>query len=82
MIKLYGKPIRVNKVCILFARSIIALRIASVSLFWITYQFDIKTHLLMFSFQASQDKKSLDVGANLFVGNLDPVSDLNFLMTL
>jgi len=23
--------------------------------------------------QASQDKKSLDVGANLFVGNLDPV---------
>ncbi|KAL6003663.1 hypothetical protein ACLOJK_023897 [Asimina triloba] len=34
MIKLYGKPIRVNK--------------------------------------ASQDKKSLDVGANLFVGNLDP----------
>jgi RNA recognition motif-containing protein len=35
MIKLDGKPIRVNK--------------------------------------ASQDKKSLDVGANLFVGNLDPV---------
>lgn len=26
--------------------------------------------------QASQDKKSLDVGANLFVGNLDPVSQL------
>lgn len=25
------------------------------------------------NFQASQDKKSLDVGANLFVGNLDPV---------
>lgn len=24
--------------------------------------------------QASQDKKSLDVGANLFIGNLDPVS--------
>ncbi|KAK4730674.1 hypothetical protein R3W88_023662 [Solanum pinnatisectum] len=35
MIKLYGKPIRVNK--------------------------------------ASQDKKSVDVGANLFVGNLDPL---------
>ncbi|KAI3516757.1 hypothetical protein L1887_15767 [Cichorium endivia] len=35
MIKLYGKPIRVNK--------------------------------------ASQDKESLDVGANLFVGNLDPM---------
>ena len=27
--------------------------------------------------QASQDKKSLDVGANLFVGNLDPVSRLD-----
>lgn len=27
--------------------------------------------------QASQDKKSLDVGANLFVGNLDPVSHTN-----
>lgn len=37
MIKLYGKPIRVNK--------------------------------------ASQDKKSLDVGANLFIGNLDPDVD-------
>lgn len=30
-------------------------------------------------FQASQDKKSVDVGANLFVGNLDPVSDLDML---
>ncbi|XP_028124492.1 splicing factor 3B subunit 4-like [Camellia sinensis] len=38
MIKLYGKPIRVNK--------------------------------------AYQDKKSLDVGANLFVGNLDLVRNL------
>ncbi|KAI4327575.1 hypothetical protein L6164_020017 [Bauhinia variegata] len=37
MIKLYGKPIRVNK--------------------------------------ATQDKKSLDVGANLFIGNLDPDVD-------
>lgn len=37
MIKLFGKPIRVNK--------------------------------------ASQDKKTLDVGANLFVGNLDPEID-------
>ncbi|KAL0758655.1 hypothetical protein Bca101_074805 [Brassica carinata] len=36
MIKIHGKPIRVNK--------------------------------------ASQDKKSLDFGANLFIGNLDPVS--------
>ncbi len=37
MIKVYSKPIRVNK--------------------------------------ASQDKKSLDVGANLFIGNLDPDVD-------
>lgn len=37
MIKVYGKPIRVNK--------------------------------------ASQDKKTLDIGANLFIGNLDPEVD-------
>ena len=37
MVKLFGKPIRVNK--------------------------------------SSQDKKALDVGANLFVGNLDPDVD-------
>jgi hypothetical protein len=37
MIKVYGKPIRVNK--------------------------------------ASQDKKTQDVGANLFIGNLDPDVD-------
>lgn len=41
MIKLYGKPIRVNK--------------------------------------ATQDKKSLDVGANLFIGNLDPDVDEKLL---
>ncbi|KAG7584293.1 RNA recognition motif domain [Arabidopsis suecica] len=41
MIKLHGKPIRVNK--------------------------------------ASQDKKSLDVGANLFIGNLDPDVDEKLL---
>lgn len=27
----------------------------------------------LFEQQASQDKKSVDVGANLFIGNLDPV---------
>jgi len=41
MIKLYGKPIRVNK--------------------------------------ASQDKKTLDIGANLFIGNLDPDVDEKLL---
>lgn len=41
MIKLFGKPIRVNK--------------------------------------ASQDKKSTDVGANLFIGNLDPDVDEKLL---
>ena len=46
MIKIYGKPIRVNK--------------------------------------ASQDKNTLDVGANLFVGNLDPevIIDGVLLMTM
>lgn len=41
MIKVYGKPIRVNK--------------------------------------ASQEKKALDVGANLFIGNLDPDVDEKML---
>jgi splicing factor 3B subunit 4 len=41
MVKLFGKPIRVNK--------------------------------------SSQDKKSLEVGANLFVGNLDPDVDEKIL---
>ena len=41
MIKLYGKPIRVNK--------------------------------------ATQDKKTLDVGSNLFIGNLDPDVDEKML---
>ena len=41
MIKLFGKPIRINK--------------------------------------ASQDKKTLDVGANLFIGNLDPEVDEKLL---
>eukprot|EP00621_Florenciella_sp_RCC1693_P006345 CAMPEP_0182544382 /NCGR_PEP_ID=MMETSP1323-20130603/33055_1 /TAXON_ID=236787 /ORGANISM="Florenciella parvula, Strain RCC1693" /LENGTH=222 /DNA_ID=CAMNT_0024755411 /DNA_START=157 /DNA_END=821 /DNA_ORIENTATION=+ len=41
MVKLYGKPIRVNK--------------------------------------ASQDKKTLDIGANLFIGNLDPEVDEKLL---
>ena len=41
MVKLYGKPIRVN--------------------------------------QASKDKETLDVGANIFVGNLDPEVDETLL---
>jgi hypothetical protein len=28
----------------------------------------------VFIFRASQDNNSLDVGANLFIGNLDPVN--------
>ena len=35
---------------------------------------------LLYWFQASQDKKSLDVGANLFVGNLDPVSSIRYFL--
>ena len=46
MIKVYGKPIRVNK--------------------------------------ASQDKKTMDVGSNLFIGNIDPDVDekVSLLMTV
>ncbi|KAF5959825.1 hypothetical protein HYC85_001034 [Camellia sinensis] len=38
--------------------------------------YDIATGAIINDFMASQDKKSLDVGANLFVGNLDPVRNL------
>lgn len=38
--------------------------------------------IILYSFfQASQDKKSLDVGANLFVGNLDPVWNYHFIVS-
>ena len=57
-IKLFGKPIRVNKVR------------PSTVLFLYT-ELD---HL-----QASSDKKQLDVGANLFVGNLDENVDERLL---
>ncbi len=60
MIKLYGKPIRVNKV-------------------------RPHAHLTIFSFtafhflQAASNMKSLDVGANVFIGNLDPEIDEKLL---
>ena len=39
-----------------------------------------ETHLLRVpSAQASSDKKMLDVGANLFIGNLDPEVDEKLL---
>lgn len=36
---------------------------------------------MLFVIQASQDKKSVDVGANLFIGNLDPVRFSFFLFS-
>lgn len=39
----------------------------------------VNSLIFLFLVQASQDKKSLDVGANLFVGNLDPVRSLNVI---
>ena len=35
----------------------------------------VNSSAFSFPLKASQDKKSLDVGANLFIGNLDPVSN-------
>ena len=60
MIKLYGKPIKVNKV------------IPSILQF-------ITWHILTSNTQASQDKRTLEVGANLFIGNLDPEVDEKML---
>ncbi|CAA2969472.1 splicing factor 3B subunit 4 [Olea europaea subsp. europaea] len=39
----------------------------------------IRVNKLVLLFQASQDKKSIDVGANLFIGNLDPDVDEKLL---
>lgn len=76
-IKLWGKPIRVNKVR---ARSIKKLRSALQSLMGRIrlISFD-RSRLLLFSVQASSDKKQLDVGANLFIGNLDENVDERLL---
>jgi hypothetical protein len=56
-IKLYGKPIRVNKVRPSAPRAM-------------GYVADSVVHV-----QASSDRKQIDIGANLFVGNLDPNVD-------
>lgn len=61
-IKLWGKPIRVNKVRLL----------------WI-FAFTLPTNEVVLVFQASSDKKQLDVGANLFIGNLDENVDERLL---
>lgn len=58
-IKLYGKPIRVNKVGFLFGIPC--------------------TPLSTLKSQASTDRKQMDVGANLFIGNLDPSVDERLL---
>lgn len=70
MIKLYGKPIRVNKVCVLF---FLHFR----SLFNSSFRWCLTFIFLLL--QASTDKKNLDVGANLFIGNLDPEVDEKLL---
>lgn len=58
-IKLWGKPIRVNKVC----HDLVSARNADSTV----------------RVQASSDKKQLDVGANLFIGNLDENVDERLL---
>lgn len=55
-IKLFGKPIRVNKVRLLFPVAISPL---------------IATLTRGIRDQSATDRKQLDIGANLFVGNLD-----------
>jgi len=57
-IKLFGKPIRVNKVSV--------------------FSYGLELHYIS-QIQASSDKKQLDVGANLFVGNLDENVDERLL---
>ena len=63
MIKIYGKPIRVNKVtsCVhpCVAQSL--------------------SHTVYLSLQAASNTKNLDVGANVFIGNLDAEIDEKLL---
>ncbi|RYR39477.1 hypothetical protein Ahy_A09g045031 [Arachis hypogaea] len=68
MIKLYGKPIRVNKVCDENRFGQDKARVVP-----------IEEKMIINPSKATQDKKSLDVGANLFIGNLDPDVDEKLL---
>jgi splicing factor 3B subunit 4 len=62
-IKLFGKPIRVNKVC------------ANLS----THRTSVINAFLFARRKASSDRKPLEIGANLFIGNLDPAVDERLL---
>ena len=62
MIKLFGKPIRVNKVRYFLVT------------FCSFYHFEC-----CFSLQAASNTKNLDVGANVFIGNLDAEIDEKLL---
>ncbi len=66
MIKLYGKPIRVNPVRITFSSPFSSLSPQSRN------QQKKKK-------KAARSNKGLDVGANIFVGNLDPEVDEKLL---
>jgi len=66
-IKLYGKPIRVNKV----SQHPASYPLGSAPL--LTWPLP--------SPQASSDRRQIDIGANLFVGNLDPLVDEHLLFT-
>jgi splicing factor 3B subunit 4 len=64
-VRLYGKPIRVNKVCFPVALSSPVATTPQLS-----------THQQANNPQASADKqKTVEVGADLFIGNLDPLVD-------
>jgi splicing factor 3B subunit 4 len=89
-IKLWGKPIRVNKVrgsLNFFFKIFFADDVFSNLYHWRLYHLCLSAILLLkriwllFSFfvQASSDKKQLDVGANLFIGNLDENVDERLL---
>jgi hypothetical protein len=95
MIKLYGKPIRVNKVCFLSSNCFTAflcfvLHTIYEALLYLerfighyvlmfcicSMRFDelLRCDFFFFFSRNPKIKKSLDVGANLFIGNIDPVS--------
>lgn len=75
MIKLYGKPIRVNKVIEFNTQYFTCMHIENMYYFSVFYWLFFS----LLKLQASAHQKNLDVGANVFIGNLDSEVDEKLL---
>jgi len=81
MIKMYGKPIRVNKVNQFCAVNFVPAIYPPLNMFYnqcISNCIPFSTSYC-YTLQAASNTKNLDVGANAFIGNLDPEIDEKLL---